>query len=522
MMTLVSLGVGAGYLFSAVSTFAPALDTEFYLEISTLVWILLFGHFLEAKSSTAAGDVLQEVAQLLPKMAHLKTNDGMHEVELESLQVGDVVLVKPGEKVPADGEIIEGESEFNQAHLTGESQPVAKEAGQEVPAGAISISGSVEVKLLLVGENSTIGQIQDLISKAKKTKPSAQRLADRVAKWLTFVALGVSVVTLFVWSVVVGQQLVFAATLAITVLVIACTHALSLAIPTVSTIAIRLAVNNGIFIKDMAKIEVAKNTDYVVFDKTGTLTKGEFGVTDVKTLACHEDDLLKIVGAIEHHSSHVIGQAIVKYLGDHDLDVTVAKNVKNLAGRGMSGRIDHSHYFVGNKKLMEQKEVWSSEAEAVLDQLAAESKTPVFVADDNKILGVIGLSDKVKPESKSAVEELHQLGVKVAMLTGDTSAAAQSIADQLGIDTVFAEVLPADKYQYIQQLQNQGNTVLMAGDGVNDAPALTQADVGVAIGTGTDVAVEAGDMVLTESNPQHIVRLLVLSRKVYAKMVQNL
>lgn len=522
MMTLVSIGVGAGYLFSAASTFFPALDVEFYLEISTLIWVLLFGHFLEAKSSTAAGDALKEVAKLLPKEAHLKTKNGVKEVEITSLKEGDVVIVKPGEKVPADGEIISGHGNFNEAHITGESKPVEKGEGLEVIAGAISIDGSVEVKLVRVGESSTIGQIQKLISQAKQTKPSAQKLADRAAGWLTFVALGVSILSLLIWSLVVGESLVFSATLAITVLVIACPHALGLAIPTVSTIATKLAVNNGVFIKDMSKIEIVKDTDYVVFDKTGTLTRGDFGVTSVNVLSGDKKTLLKIAGAIESHSSHVIGLAIVDYLKEKKVSIQKAVKIKNLAGRGMEGSVAGNKYFLGSQRLMTEKKVWNSKAEKALKELSTDGKTPVFVANSKDILGVIALSDQIKEESKQAVDELHKLGVKVAMLTGDTRAAAKPIAKKLGIDTVFAEVLPEDKYKYIKKLQDEGNVVLMAGDGVNDAPALTQANAGVAIGAGTDVAVEAGDIILTQSNPQHLVRLIVLSRKVYAKMLQNL
>lgn len=522
MMTLVSLGVGSGYIFSAISTFVPALQVEFYLEIATLIWVLLFGHFLEAKSSTAAGDALQEVAKLLPKNAHLKTKNGIEEVEIASLKEGDIVVVKPGEKSPADGEILKGNGSFNESHITGESKPVKKNIGSEVVAGAISIDGSVEIKLLRVGESSTIGQIQNLISQAKQTKPSAQRLADKASKWLTFFALAVSFLSLFIWSIVVGQTLVFSATLAITVLVIACPHALGLAIPTVSTIATKLAVKNGVFIKDMGKIEVLKNTDYVVFDKTGTLTKGEFGVTDVKVISGKEADFLKIAGAIESHSSHVIGLAIVEYLKDKKISFSEATKIKNLAGRGMEGFFENKKYFLGNQRLMTEKKVWNQESQEILDELSVKGKTPVFISSESELLGVIALSDEIKEESKQAVKELHKLGVKVAMLTGDIKAAATPVAKELEIDMVFAEVLPEDKYKHIKELQSKGNVVIMAGDGVNDAPALTQADVGVAIGAGTDVAVEAGDIILTQSNPQHLVRLIILSRKVYSKMLQNL
>jgi Cu2+-exporting ATPase len=522
MMTLVSLGVGSGYLFSALATFFPALNVEFYLEISTLIWVLLFGHFLEAKSSTAAGDALSEVAKLLPKKAHLKTATGIEEVDIDQLKPGDVVLVKAGEKVPADGEIIKGGANFNEAHLSGESKPLQKRVGKVVPAGAINLDGSVEIKLTRVGGLSTIGQIQKLISEAKQTKPSVARLADRASRWLTFSALAVAALTMLIWAVALGQPVVFAATLAITVLVIACPHALGLAIPTVSTIATRLAVTNGVFIKDMGKIEVVKEVDYVVFDKTGTLTEGKFGVTTVQSLSTDKAEWLKIVGAIETHSSHVIGQAILAYLKEKKVNLPQATKVKNLSGRGMKAVVSGETYLVGNKRLMEEKKIWDKQADTALEQLSKESKTPVFVASESQILGVLALSDRVKKESKKAIDGLHQLKVKVAMITGDTQEAAEAIATNLGIDTVFAQVLPEDKYKHIKKLQDEGNIVLMAGDGVNDAPALTQANVGVAIGAGTDVAVEAGDMVLTQSNPQHTVRLIVLARKVYQKMWQNL
>jgi Cu2+-exporting ATPase len=543
MMTLVSLGVGAGYLFSAASTFIPAVSTEFYLEISTLIWVLLFGHFLEAKSSTAAGDALQEVAKLLPKEAHrIEKIKGQRskikDIDISLLKEGDVVLVKPGEKVPADGVIVKGGGNFNEAHITGESKPVEKKVESEVVAGSISIDGSVEVKLSRVGESSTIGQIQSLIASAKQTKPSAQKLADRAARWLTFSALSVSVVTLLFWSLLASQPLVTAATLAITVLVIACPHALGLAIPTVSTIATKLAVANGVFIKDMGKIEIVKGATYVVFDKTGTLTKGEFGVTDViqikdrmskikninerSKIKSDSMGVMQIAAALEGQSSHVIGLAIVKYAKEKGVKDRKVSGFKNLAGRGLEGVVSGSKYWVGNQRLMKERGVWGKSAEELGSKLASEGKTPVFVANEDKVLGVIGLSDRVKEESVQAVSQLHSLGVKVAMLTGDTRAAAEPVAKELGIDTVFAEVLPEDKYRYVKELQDKGSVVVMAGDGVNDAPALTQANVGVAIGAGTDVAVEAGDIVLTQSNPQHIVRLIVLARKVYRKMVENL
>ncbi len=539
MMTLVSLAVGAGYVFSAVSTFIPSITTEFYLEITTLIWILLFGHFLEAKSSTAAGDALREVAKLLPGEAHLIQVKGkgqeVIDIPVDQLKSGDVVMVKPGEKVPADGIIIEGSSYFNESHLTGESRPVEKGKGERVIAGAIVEDGSVKIKLDRVGESSTIGQIQNLVKEAQQTKPSAQRLADKAAKWLTFAALSVAMITLLVWTLVIGEAFVFAITLAITVLVIACPHALGLAIPAVSTIATRLAVNNGLFIKDMGKLEIVKDADYVVFDKTGTLRKGEFGGTDVILIQDSklkiqsknskqkiEKNILEIAASLEVYSSHVIGMAIVEKAKRQKLKFRRVTNFKNYAGKGISGKIGKTKYFIGNKVLVMENSQLSDEAEKIHQQLSKEGKTVIFLANEKSVIGIIALADQIKTESNQAINQLHELGVKVAMLTGDNHQSANAVAKKLKIDTVFAEVLPEYKYEYVRKLQKKGHKVVMAGDGVNDAPALTQADVGVAIGAGTDVAVEAGDIVLTQSNPQHIVRLVVLSRKVYNKMTQNL
>lgn len=536
MMTLVSLGVGAGYLFSAAATFIPTIDVEFYLEIATLIWILLLGHYLEAKSSSAASNALAEVAKLLPKLAHKITPEGAVDVEIDQLVSGDVVIVKPGEKVPADGVIAKGQATFNEAHITGESKPIEKGPKALVAAGAINLDGTVEIRLTKVGEHSTIGQIQKLIASAQQTKPKAQRLADRVSQWLTFSALFVAVFALLIWTLVFGQTFVFALTLAITVLVIACPHALGLAIPTVSTIATRLAVTNGIFIKDMGKLEVIKDVTYVVFDKTGTLTKGEFGVTDIFPLSSRigalqpgtgsglneGQDLLTLAASLEQASSHMIGNSIVEAAKKDDLRLSEVTEIKNLAGKGIQGSIHGSSYWIGNQKLMEELGVMSHEVKTQFDRLANQGKTTILLATHNKVVGIIALSDQIKPESRQAIEELHRLGIKVAMLTGDHEVVAQAVAKELKIDTVFAQVLPEDKFKHIKSLQDNGEVVLMAGDGVNDAPALTQANAGVAIGAGTDVAVEAGDIILTQSNPQHIVRLIILARKVYSKMVQNL
>lgn len=516
MMTLVSLAVGAGYLFSVASTFIASLQVEFYLEISTLVWVLLFGHYLEAKSSGAAGNALQEVAKLLPKQAHKLVDGKEVDVDISELQEKDLVIVKPGEKIPADGVVAKGFANVDEALISGESKPVEKKEGMEVVAGSICIDGSLTIELARVGENSTVGQIQRLIEEAGRTKPRSQRIADKASAVLTFVAGITALLTLIVWTLVIGEPFVFAITLAITVLVIACPHALGLAIPTVTTITTSLAVKNGFFIKDLSKIEVIRKADYVVFDKTGTLTKGEFGVTEIVSgKESNKDKILEIASSLEQHSSHIIGHSILAHAKTKGIELSEISDFQNIAGQGVKAKIDGEEYFAGNERLIKSLK-FDYQAPGSI------SGTVVFVANKKELLGYIVLADAVKEESYEAVKTLHGMGVKVAMLTGDNEQVAKAVSDELGIDTYFANVLPEDKYSHIKELQDQGNVVLMVGDGVNDAPALTQANAGVAIGAGTDVAVESGDVVLMDNDPSDIARLIILSQKVYSKMIQNL
>ncbi|HFC11047.1 MAG TPA: heavy metal translocating P-type ATPase [Candidatus Kaiserbacteria bacterium] len=523
MMTLVSIAVGAGYTFSVVATFVPSLGVQFYLEIATLVWVLLFGHYLEARSSGAAGDALTEVAKLLPKKAH-KILDGVEtDIDIKDLTEGDTVVVKSGEKIPADGNIISGHSSVDEALISGESRPVTKSKGDDVVAGSVAFDGALTVRLTRVGVNSTIGQIQSLIAKAQMSKPRQARIADTASAVLTFSALAVSVLTFLVWFFILGASFAFAMTLAITVLVIACPHALGLAIPTVTTIATTLSAKNGVFIKNLAKIETIHKASYVVFDKTGTLTNGSFGVSSVDAFVGTKDELLKVSASLEQRSSHIIGSAIVAHAKKNNIELSTPTDFTNFAGKGISANIKGEIYIVGNKVLMsEQKIQITSEQEEQYTKLVQKGATVIFVSDKKQILGLIALSDEIKQEAYEAVRRIHELGIKVAMLTGDNEHSARGVADALGIDTYFAEVLPHDKYAHIQRLQKEGNTVLMVGDGVNDAPALSQANVGIAIGAGTDVTVEAGDVVLTRSNPTDVVRLIVLARAVYRKMIQNL
>ena len=456
------------------------------------------------------------MAKLLPKNAH-KLLDGKEvDVALEELQEGDLVIVKPGEKVPADGVIVKGFANVDESLISGESKPFEKKEGFDVVAGSICIDGALTIQLVRVGEHSTVGQIQKLIAEASKTKPRSQRIANKAAAVLTLVAGVTALLTLLAWTLVMGQPFVFAITLAITVLVIACPHALGLAIPTVTTITTSLAVKNGFFIKDLSKIEVIRNADYVVFDKTGTLTKGEFGVTEIVAVnGSSNDKILGLAASLEQHSSHVIGHSILVHAKKKDIALSQIEDFQNIAGRGVQANIEGQEYFAGNEALIKSLGF-------DYEPITKAQGTVVFVADKKELLGYILLADAVKNESYAAVKALHGMGVKVAMLTGDNEHVAKEVSNELGIDTYFANVLPEDKYSHIKKLQEDGNVVLMVGDGVNDAPALTQADAGIAIGTGTDVAVESGDVVLMDSDPSDIARLIVLSKEVYKKMIQNL
>ena len=436
---------------------------------------------------------------------------------------GDTVLVKPGEKVPADGIITEGEASVDESLISGESKPMSKKSGDGVVAGSIALDGLLTVTLSRVGENSTIGQIQKLITEAQKTKPRTQRIADKASAILTFTAGIVALLTILVWSVMLGEPFVFSMTLAITVLVIACPHALGLAIPTVTTITTSLAVKNGVFIKDLSKIEVIRKADYIVLDKTGTMTKGEFGVTNIVPITVSEEkEILQIAASLGANASHVIDFPIVKQAQKDGLILGKVSGFTSVGGRGILGEIDGKKYFLGNKAFVEENSKLGEKALDWYEKLSNKGETVIFLSNSQQVMGLISLADEIRDDSQSAIDQLHKLGLKVAMLTGDNEQVARGVAQSLGIDTYFAEVLPEDKYKYIKELQDKGSVVLMVGDGINDAPALTQADAGIAIGAGTDIAIEAGDVVLTRNNPLDIPKMIKLAKVVYQKMIQNL
>ena len=517
MMTLVSLAVLSGFFFSAAATFLFPGESLWW-EISTLVLAFLFGHWMEMRAVIGTGNALKELAKLIPPTAHKLANKEIKEVKTEELVSGDLVLVKPGEKVPIDGEVVEGESSVNEGMITGESRPVGKKVGDKVIGGTINNDGSLTVKVTKVGRETAISQIMDLIKKAQETKPAVQKLADKAANVLTVTAILVGSGTFIYWFFVNPQGAIFAATLAITVVVIACPHALGLAIPTVTTITSALAARNGILIRDMKGLEIARRLDYLVLDKTGTLTKGAFGVSKVlpgNKAKVTDDKLLELAAAVEIHSQHSIAKGIVNAAKKKGVSVKPAQEFKSYPGKGASGEVDGKKVLIGNRNLLKEDGI-------DIPVLNMDSGTEIFIAVDKVFTGTILVEDEIREESKEAISALHKLGVKTAMLTGDKKDIAEVVGKRLGIDTVFAEVLPQDKVNKVKELQDKGFTVGMVGDGVNDAPSLTQAHVGIAIGAGTDVAIESAEIVLVKSNPLDIVKVVALSRRVDSKMKQNL
>lgn len=531
MMTLVSLALTTGYIFSIAATFLFPGESLWW-EISTLVSVFLLGHWIEMRAVIGTGGALKELAALIPPMAHKvvwdknKKKIGGEKVEdipTDKLQKGDYVLVRPGEKIPIDGEVVQGESSVNEAMITGESKPVVKKEGDVVIGGSINNDGSLVVRVNKTGAETAVSQIMKLIRQAQETKPKVQNLADKAANWLTIIAIVVGTGTFFYWLLINPQGAIFASTLAITVIVITCPHALGLAIPTVTTITTSLAAKNGILIRDMRGLEIAKNLDYVVFDKTGTLTKGQFGVAEIlafKGLA--EKDILKLAASVELHSQHSIAQGIVSEARERKIKFSAAHNFKSIPGKGAEGKVGKDIVILGNTAMLEKRGIELKVARELLKKIKDATRTVIWVARDNEVVGAISLEDEIRLESKKAINKLHEMGIKVAMLTGDKKEVADVVGKKLGIDTVFAEVLPEDKVKKVKYLQAKGFTVAMVGDGVNDAPSLTQAHLGIAVGAGTSVAIESAEIVLIKNDPRDVVKVISLSRKTDAKMKQNL
>jgi len=518
MMTLIAIAITTAYLYSSIVVFGLK-GKIFFWELVTLIDIMLLGHWIEMKSILGASRALEELAKLMPSDAHKIMPDGtIMDVPLNELKEGDIVLVKPGEKVPADGIVIEGETTVNESMLTGESKPVLKEKGSAVIGGAINGEGSITVKVLKTGKDSFLSQVIELVKEAQESKSKTQDLANRAAVWLTVLALTGGVITFLIWTIIVSKDVAFALERTVTVMVITCPHALGLAVPLVVAVSTAISAKNGLLIRDRAAFEKARNIQAIIFDKTGTLTKGEFGVTDVLTFTddVTEEEILKYAASVESHSEHPIAKAITTAVNE----LFKVEEFKSIPGKGAEGKVNGKHIMIVSPGYLREKGMVLKDERA--ERIASQGKTIVYVLIDGQLRGAIALADIVRPESKKAISMLKKMGIKCMMLTGDNKQVAKWVAEEIGLDEYFAEVLPHEKSQKVKEIQSRGLVVAMTGDGVNDAPALAQADVGIAIGAGTDVAVETADIVLVRNNPQDVVAIIGLARATYKKMVQNL
>jgi Cu2+-exporting ATPase len=518
MMTLISVAIATAYLYSsAVVLGLPG--NPFFWELATLVDIMLLGHWIEMKSVMGASRALEELARLMPSDAHKLMPDGtVKDVPLGDLAVDDKVLIKPGEKVPADGVIVAGESSVDEALLTGESAPVTKNTGAKVIGGSINGEGALTIEVKGTGKDSFLSQVIDLVKQAQESKSRTQDLADTAAMWLTVVALGGGVITFLIWQVLMGRDFAFAIERTVTVMVIACPHALGLAVPLVVAVSTALAAGNGLLIRNRVAFEGARNLRAIIFDKTGTLTEGRFGVTDTLILAPDIDDdtVRSYAASLDASSAHPIAKAIAAS-SEKKLPV---EGFKSITGKGAEGRIEGKDVKVVSPGYLREQGITLTDPR--VEPLQGQGKTVVFILVDGKVKGAMALADTVRPEAKQAIDALKALGITCMMLTGDNKATAKWVSDQVGLDEYFAEVLPQDKAAKVKEVQARGVLVAMTGDGVNDAPALAQADVGIAIGAGSDVAVETADVILVRSNPLDVVAIVRLSRATYRKMIQNL
>jgi len=514
MMTLIALAISAAYFYST-STFIFKFGHEFFWELSTLIVIMLLGHYFEMKSVSEAQSSLKEIEKLLPDSAErIKINNEIETISLNQIQKDDILLIRPGSKIPADGIIIEGSSEINESMITGESKPVIKNIGDEVIAGTINGDGMLKIKVLKIGEETFLAGIKRLILEAQKSKSRLQILADVFAKYLTFIAIGVGFLSFIFW-LLIQKDFSIALERLVTVLVISCPHALGLAVPLVVAISTTLAIRNGFLIKNRIQLELSRKIDIVLFDKTGTLTKGQFKIKSIKVLKeLSEEKALQIAASLSQYSNNFISQGILKEAKVKNIAPLEVKDFKNLTGRGVSGKIENNSYYLGGENLLKKLKI---------NFQLNEVKTTNYLIDENKnILAVLVLEDEIREESKKAILELHKLGIKSAMITGDKNGVAEKVAKELEIDEYFAEVLPQDKVLKVKELQEKGLKVMMVGDGINDAPALAQADVGVAIGAGTNVAIESAGIILVKNNPLDVLKIIKLSRFTFKKMVQNL
>ncbi|MEM3693039.1 MAG: heavy metal translocating P-type ATPase [Candidatus Bathyarchaeia archaeon] len=516
MMTLIGTAISVAMFYSLGSAFASN-GGDFSWELATLIDIMLLGHWIEAKSVLGASKALEGLVRIMPSKAHLLKNGEISDLPVSSLRRDDIVLVRPGEKIPSDGIVLEGESSVDEALLTGESKPMEKRAGDRVIGGTINGEGILKVRVERTGEETYLAQVVKLVRQAQESRSRIQDLANKAAALLFYVAIVAGIVTFAAWFTIEGYDVALERTVA--VLVIACPHALGLAIPLVVAISASITAKSGILIRDRRAFERIKDIDAVVFDKTGTLTMARFGVSDVISLI-QERELLRLAASLELNSEHAIARAIVEYAKNRGVKILKVKEFKALPGRGTYGRVGKKEVYVGSANLLDELKIRFDDPK--IRELQKQGKTLVFVVVDGKPAGAIALSDTIRSESYEAVKNLKEKGLKVYMLTGDSEEVAEWVAKELGVDEYFAKVLPDKKAEKIKLLREKGLKIAMVGDGVNDAPALATADVGIAIGAGTDIAIESADIILVKNDPRDVTRVIDISRKTYSKMAQNL
>lgn len=519
MMTLIAFAISVAYIYSTFAVFVLR-GSDFFWELATLIVIMLLGHWIEMKSIMGASRALDELLKLMPEDAHLiKDNGDSIDVPVKQLKTGDRILVKPGEKIPIDGIVYDGRSEVNEAMVTGESVPVEKKEGDEVIGGSINGEGLIKFKVNRVGEDTFLSQVIKLVNDAQASKSNTQRLADIAAKWLFYIAVFAGTITFVVWMLI-EKDLNFAITRAVTVIIISCPHALGLATPLVTAVSTSIGAKRGLLIRDRAAFENARNLNTVIFDKTGTLTEGEFGITDIHEIGIAQEDLLSIAYSVEANSEHPIAKGIVNEGNKLNLKKKEVSNYQNMPGKGLRATVDEQEIMIVSPGFMRAEKVSFNENH--YEKLAQEGKTVVFVLSNKKLIGYIALTDIVRESAKEAIDTLKTMNIETIMLTGDNQRVASYVGKKLKIDKVIAEVLPQEKANKIDELLEQGKKVAMTGDGVNDAPSLAKADLGIAIGAGTDVAIETADIILVRSNPLDVVNIIKLSNATYKKMVQNL
>lgn len=521
MMTLIAIAISVAYIYSSLVVFGLS-GMMFFWELATLIDIMLLGHWIEMKSILGAGEALEKLAKLMPSVAHkIMPNGQVKDVSLSDLAIGDRVVIKPGEKIPADGIVVEGETSVNESMLTGESKPVTKKSGAIVIGGSINGEGSITVEVKKTGKDSFLSQVIDLVKEAQESKSKTQDLANRAANWLTLIALVGGALTLFIWIAFTDQTFAFALERTVTVMVITCPHALGLAVPLVVAVSTAIAASHGLLIRNRAAFEAARNINAIIFDKTGTLTEGKFGITDIINFdtSLNEEELVDYAAAVEAHSEHPIAKGIV----NARKNIFKVENFKAISGKGAEGKVNDKYVKVVSPGFLREKDIKPNEMNTSrITALSLQGKTVIFVIIDDQLKGAIALADIIRPESKEAIKRLKAMGIRCMMLTGDNKQVAKWVAETIGLDEYFAEVLPQDKVAKIKEVQARGLIVAMTGDGVNDAPALAQADVGIAIGAGTDVAIETADIILVKSNPLDAVAIIALARATTNKMIQNL